>query len=175
MNEISRIALIAFSVAAAAIAEESPKAHTMDMKGCSMHQEHAAGVDRRGDQAMGFSHEKTTHHFLLRKDGGIVDISANDEADTKSVTAIRGHLSHIVKMFEAGDFDVPMFIHDSVPPGMAAMKSLRGELRYRYEERPKGGRIVISSDNPKAIAAVQDFLKFQIADHRTGDPDLVTK
>ena len=31
---------------------------------------HAHGVDARGDAAMGFSHQATTHHFLLRKDGG---------------------------------------------------------------------------------------------------------
>src|SRR5271166_1591529 len=27
--------------------------------------DHFAGVNARGDQAMGFSHEKTTHHFHL--------------------------------------------------------------------------------------------------------------
>ena len=26
------------------------------------------GVEKRGDQAMGFSHQMTTHHFLLTKD-----------------------------------------------------------------------------------------------------------
>ncbi len=26
---------------------------------------HHQGVDQRGDHVMGFSHEKTTHHFLL--------------------------------------------------------------------------------------------------------------
>jgi len=29
---------------------------------------HQQGVEKRGDQAMGFSHQMTTHHFLLTKD-----------------------------------------------------------------------------------------------------------
>lgn len=31
---------------------------------------HHNAVDHRGDQVMGFSHEKTTHHFRLFTDGG---------------------------------------------------------------------------------------------------------
>ena len=31
---------------------------------------HAADVDTRGDKAMGFSHEKSTHHFELLSNGG---------------------------------------------------------------------------------------------------------
>jgi hypothetical protein len=31
--------------------------------------EHQHEVIKRGDQAMGFSHAKTTHHFRLFKDG----------------------------------------------------------------------------------------------------------
>jgi len=30
--------------------------------------QHQQGVEKRGDQAMGFSHQMTTHHFLLTKD-----------------------------------------------------------------------------------------------------------
>ena len=29
---------------------------------------------KRGDHAMGFSHEKTTHHFLLLTDGGGIEV-----------------------------------------------------------------------------------------------------
>ena len=48
-----------------------------DMQSCPMHREHMkeashyqANVDKRGDQGMGFSHDKTTHHFRLYADGG---------------------------------------------------------------------------------------------------------
>jgi hypothetical protein len=29
--------------------------------------------------------------------------------------------------------------------------------------------VIIASDNPLALAAIHDFLRFQITDHRTGD------
>jgi hypothetical protein len=165
-------ALLVFAVSVAAIAsDQAPmKDCPMKIKDCPMHDSHASGVDHRGDEAMGFSHEKTGHHFLLSRDGGVIEVVANDGADRDSVTAIQSHLSHIARMFAEGDFDLPMFIHDRVPPGVTAMKKLRSDLQYRYEEEPKGGRVVISSKSPRAIAAVHDFLRFQIADHRTGDP-----
>src|SRR5690242_19586364 len=71
---------------------------------------HHDAVTARGDHAMGFSHETTTHHFRLSKSGGDIDVSANDPKDSATRDQIRMHLSHIVKRFSAGDFNVPMFI-----------------------------------------------------------------
>jgi hypothetical protein len=34
----------------------------------------------------------------------------------------------------------------------------------------RGGRIRIETDSPEALAAIHDFLRFQIKDHETGDP-----
>ena len=44
-------------------------------------EDHFAGVNARGDQGMGFSHEKTTHHFDLLADGGAIEIEANGPTD----------------------------------------------------------------------------------------------
>jgi len=132
--------------------------------------DHAAGVDARGDQHMGFSHDKTTHHFLLADDGGTVDVGANDAADTESRDHIRMHLHHIAEAFTAGDFNLPMMIHDQVPPGVPAMKKAGSKISYGYEETPKGAKVVIRSKDKEAVAAVHEFLRFQIKDHRTGDP-----
>jgi hypothetical protein len=77
---------------------------------------HAAYVDARGDQSMGFSHEKSAHHFRLYPDGGAIEIRANDPNDTVTRDEIRTHLGHVAQMFAAGDFQVPMFIHDTMPP-----------------------------------------------------------
>ena len=50
---------------------------------CPMHEQHegsshhAADVDTRGDKAMGFSHEKSTHHFELSSDGGTIEVTTN--------------------------------------------------------------------------------------------------
>jgi hypothetical protein len=131
---------------------------------------HHDAVDQRGDHTMGFSHEKTTHHFRLLADGGAIEVTANDPADTESRDQIRMHLTHIARMFADGDFQAPMLIHDRVPPGVPVMQKLKAQVNYRYEDISNGGRVRISTKNPRALAAVHDFLRFQIADHRTGDP-----
>jgi hypothetical protein len=135
------------------------------------HAAHAAGVDTRGDHAMGFDHDKTTHHFLMRKDGGLIQITANDPKDKASRDAIRAHLPHIARMFSEGDFEAPMFIHDTrQPAGVPTLKRLKSEVRYKYEPIESGGRVRITTRNPEAVAAVHDFFRMQIRDHRTGDP-----
>ena len=124
---------------------------------------------------MGFSHEKTTHHFRLTKDGGSIEAIANDFADANSRDEIRQHLQHIAMLFREGDFNAPMLIHARTPPGVPTMKKLRGEIHYRVEDLPNGARVRVSSENPKAIAAIHDFLRFQIQDHRTGDSPEIAK
>ena len=142
--------------------------------GHDQHQEtsdpQASGVDWRGDQAMGVSHEKSTHHFRLLPDGGAIELTANDPNDQITRNEIRNHLSHIVQMFTNGNFQVPMFIHDTVPPGVPVMKSKRASVAYVFEPMPSGGRVRITTTDPGALEAVHQFLTFQIADHRTGDP-----
>lgn len=118
---------------------------------------------------MGFSHETTTHHFRLYNSGGAIDVSANDPKDSATRDQIRMHLSHIVKRFAAGDFDVPMFIHDTTPPGALVMAKLRSQIRYLYTDTPGGAKIQISTANPEALQAIHAFLRFQISDHQTGD------
>jgi hypothetical protein len=49
------------------------------------------------------------------------------------------------------------------------MKKLRTLIQYRLEETDRGGRILISTESPKALRAVHQFLRFQIQDHQTGD------
>jgi hypothetical protein len=41
-------------------------------------------VNEHGDKVMGFSHEKTTHHFELSYEGGTIDVRANDVKDIES-------------------------------------------------------------------------------------------
>jgi hypothetical protein len=137
--------------------------------------DHHAGVDRRGDAVMGFSHEKTTHHFYLTATGGVIDITANDAGDAESAAQIRGHLTHIRQMFSDGDFTAPILIHATNPPGTATMTRLKAEITYSVEEIPSGGRIRIATANADALRAIHEFQRFQITDHRTGDPLTITK
>ena len=87
----------------------------------------------------------------------------------KNMQAIRSHLTHIVAMFSNGEFAIPMFVHDQVPPGVPVMKDKHAEISYSFEELPAGGRVHITTTHPEALKAIHDFLRFQIGDHHTGD------
>jgi hypothetical protein len=143
---------------------------------CPMHQQHNdsdghhAMVQGHGDQAMGFSHAKTTHHFRLADTGGTIEVTANAAGDKASIEAIRTHLAHIAVMFGAGDFSTPMFVHDTIPPGVTTMTLLKDKIRFNFESIDSGGRVRVESSDPVALAAIHDFLRFQITDHQTGDP-----
>jgi hypothetical protein len=67
---------------------------------CPMHEphqqatdQHTAGVDTRGDHTMGFSHDKSAHHFHLLPDGGTIEVVADDANDAATRDEIRMHLS----------------------------------------------------------------------------------
>jgi hypothetical protein len=137
--------------------------------------DHNAEVKRRGDAVMGFSHENTTHHFRLRHDGGEIEITANDAADAESAAEIRGHLTHIAQMFRDGNFTAPILIHAQNPPGTDVMARLKDAIVYRMDTQPAGGRVRITTGDAEALAAVHAFLRFQITDHRTGDPLTIQK
>ena len=149
----------------------------LSMKNCPMAQvhqhegtEHQHGsMNERGDQGMGFDHLKTTHHFRLLADGGAIEVSANEAKDGVSRDKIRGHLRHIAGMFSEGNFSIPMFIHDQVPPGVETMKQQKEAISYKYEQTERGGRVRISTSDADALKAIHDFLRFQIQEHQTGD------
>ena len=130
----------------------------------------SAALNERGEKGMGFSQTATTHHFLIRPEGGVIQVEVKDPTDTTDRGNIRNHLAHIAQAFRNGDFDIPMFVHDSVPPGVAELKRLREEIDYSFEETPAGGRVVIATADQAALAAIHKFLRFQIEEHKTGDP-----
>jgi len=169
MNHIAT-AFLLFLLTSPVLGQEAKPDDTM--KDCPMHNQHAAHhavVESHGDEAMGFPQDKTTHHFRMMSDGGAIEVTVNDPNDKPNTGAIRSHLSHITMMFGNGDFSIPMFIHDGVPPGVTTMKLMKSAIHYTYEEMPSGGRIRIKSDDPIAVAAIHDFVRFQITEHQTGD------
>ncbi len=127
-------------------------------------------MNKRGDHVMGFDHMKTTHHFLLQEQGGSIEVTANNPDDVESREQIRMHLKHIAKMFAEGNFKAPMLIHDQTPPGAPVMQKLKREITYNFEEIDRGAAVRIATKNPAALKAIHDFLRFQIKEHKTGDP-----
>lgn len=122
---------------------------------------------------MGFDQDKTTHHFRLFDNGGAIDVAVKDADDKTNRDAIRAHLPHIATLFAAGDFAIPGFVHAQDVPGTADLGRLKGDIKYAYVETPQGGRVDIVTTHPGALAAVHAFLRFQIADHKTGDDPAV--
>src|SRR5262245_41915105 len=176
---IRLVAVFAFFIAGVALSDAQSKSHEghqrrsekakSDQKTEHNHDSHLDGVNRRGDAVMGFSHAKTTHHFLLKTDGGAIQVEANDANDAAIRDQIRRHLKHIAKKFSEGDFAAPMLIHAQTPPGAPVMQSLKAKIKYEFEELGRGGRIRISTNTPEAVKAIHEFLRFQIKDHQTGD------
>ncbi len=129
-----------------------------------------SGMNERGEKGMGFSQTTTTHHFLLSPTGGAIQVEANDPNDKSSRDSIRMHLHHIQHAFQTGDFNIPMFVHDTVPPGVPVMKEHAKNIHYSTEETTNGGRVLIQTTDQPAIEAIHSFLRFQITEHKTGDP-----
>ena len=146
-----------------------PSQKPESQKECPMHATDTQ-MNERGEKGMGFSQTATTHHFLLNSNGGVIQVEAKDSADSTNRNQIKMHLGHIAKAFQSGDFDIPMFVHDTVPPGVPEMKRLRKDIQYSLAGTPNGGRVVISSANKEALEAIHRFLRFQIEEHKTGDP-----
>lgn len=129
-----------------------------------------AQMNHRGAQVMGFDQEKTTHHFLLFEDGGAIDVSAKDMTNKTDLEAIRAHLPHIAMKFGQGDFAAPALVHATDVPGTKELATLKDKVSWTYAETPAGGRVDILTTDPAALSAVHAFLKYQIEDHKTGDP-----
>jgi hypothetical protein len=159
------ILLIALATGISAQSNQKPEKQTE----CPMHAAHTQ-MSERGEKGMGFSQTATTHHFLLNANGGVIQVEAKDSADATNRNEIRMHLRHVAKAFQNGDFDIPMFVHDTVPPGVPEMKRLQNNIQYSFEETPNGGRVVIFSANREALEAIHRFLRFQVEEHKTGDP-----
>ena len=152
-----------------------PLAGTVELTPQAGQSTRSEAVAKRGDHVMGFSHEATTHHFKLFKDGGEIAVTANDPADKATIDQIRLHLGHIAKMFSAGNFNAPMLIHDTNPPGAATMSRLKDQIRYEFSETDRGARIRLVAASSETTDAVHAFLLFQIVDHQTGDSPAISE
>ena len=161
------IALL-FAPRTVAMQHEMPAGMTHEQHLAQMKKE--AEMKKRGNAAMGFDQDKTTHHFLLTRDGGTIQVEADNAADTTTRDLIRTHLRAISEQFAKGDFSAPLMTHHEVPPGVPMMRQLKSTITYTFEENPQGAVVRISSANGDAIKALHAFLRYQIKEHATGDP-----
>ena len=146
--------LLASVMFAAALAAQDHQGHALD----------------RANTGMGFDQAKTVHHFRLEREGGAIEVVAKNRQDRDTISQVRAHLKHIDEAFANGDFSLPMFIHATEPPGVAVMKERRSAMVFSLEPLPAGGKVVVRTSDPKALEALHEFLRFQIREHKTGDP-----
>src|SRR5262245_1473379 len=86
--------------------------------------------------AMGLDQATTTHHFLLAPEGGSIEVTTNDPADTTTRQQIRDHLRQIARDFAAGNFARPRATHGETPPGADVMHARRNGIDYTFEDLP---------------------------------------
>ena len=162
---------ISYLVAALLLASQHPT-----MPNGMSHEEHLKQMEKeealkkRGAEAMGFDQDATTHHFKLASSGGSIEITVKNEKDEAVITAVRSHVRSISADYARGDFDKPFQTHGEIPPGVPEMQKSRQKITYRYEDLPQGGAVRIDTKDPQALAAVHAFLRYQITEHKTGDP-----
>jgi hypothetical protein len=129
-----------------------------------------AGVQQRGEKAMGVDQYTSTHKFDALPDGGRIELQ-RDVDDTAGVAQIRAHLNEIAKAFKSGDFSTPAFVHMQQVPGTSVMAAKRGVISYTYRDLPRGGELRIVTKDPEALDAIREFMAFQRLDHRAGGMD----
>jgi len=135
----------------------------------------AAETKTRGAAAMGFDQDATTHRFVLAADGGAIEVEVKNPEDVANRNAIREHLRQIAAEFARGVFEKPFATHGEVPPGVPMLQRLQGSVAYTYEQTSLGARVHIRTSNGEALAAVHDFLRYQIKEHHPGDPTSIRK
>jgi hypothetical protein len=127
---------------------------------------HAHDVDARHNTLVP---AQTHHAFRLFTDGGAIELRADDANDQPTIDAVRAHLRDIAAQFAKNDFRTPAFVHGHAPDAVAAMQRLHDAIAFRFEPLDRGARIRITTSNAEALAALHEFLRFQIDEHRTGD------
>ena len=133
-------------------------------------EQHMEQMKQHGYAAMGFDQDRTTHHFTMSAEGGAIEVSANDLADQTSVRQIRAHLREIAVAFKRGDFGKPQATHNEVPSGVPVMQRRKDAITYVYSDTAGGGIVLIHSADPEALAAIHEFIRYQVREHKTGDP-----
>jgi hypothetical protein len=126
-----------------------------------------AGVQSRGNVAMGVDQYTSTHVFRPLPDGGRIELQ-RDTVDSAGRAQILEHMDEIAAAFSAGDFTVPGFVHARKVPGTDVMAARRAEIRYVVESLPRGAAVRLTAGNSSAVEAIHEFLAFQRQDHGAG-------
>ncbi len=123
-----------------------------------------AAMQERGKRAMGVDQTTSTHTFDVLPDGGRIEL-LRDVDDSVGIAQIRAHLQLIQHAFQAGDFSTPQFVHMQTMPGTAEMARKRDVISYSYHELPRGGEVVMKTQDAAALSAIHEFMAAQRSGH----------
>ena len=91
-------------------------------------------------------------------DGGAIEVEAKRVKDTRTRDAVREQLRHEVR--------------EQIPSATPAMQEHRNQIKYKFEETTRGGRIRIIAKDQAALSAVRDYLRSEMT--RAPDAKAVT-
>src|SRR5947209_4090069 len=146
-REMRKIKLLLGLLALVVVATVAIPTRAQKQSGASAAQNKGAGVAQR---------DETTHPDCPLKMESKSHPDCPLMRGDKSSAAVDagGHEGHVAAVNERGE---------------KAMGFSKSEIRYEYEETGGGALVRIKTQNAEALAAIQDFLRFQITDHQTGD------
>ena len=127
-----------------------------------------AGVQDRGEQAMGVDQYTSTHVFEPLPDGGRISLQ-RDTVDSAGIAQVRRHMEQIAAAFGSGDFSLPGVVHAQEVPGTDVMAARREAISYTVESLPRGAAVRLQTADTAAVRAIHEFLAFQRSDHHAAD------
>jgi hypothetical protein len=78
---------------------------------------------------------------------------------------VRSHLSQLATHFAEGDFSGPRRIHGDDMPGVKALASAAGKVRFVYRDLPNGAEIEYRTEDKPLIEAIHSYFDAQLSDH----------
>jgi hypothetical protein len=104
--------------------------------------------------------------FAKTVHGGVMHITAKSAYDVTQIKRIQAYLQKTASQFSKGDFSSTERFHGPNMPGLATLKLAKpDDIKYQYKAIEKGGQLHISTEIPKFLSAVHEWIDAQIADH----------
>lgn len=129
-------------------------------------------MNARFSKALGVSLDKVALHYYLVKNGGVIELASKDPNDTATIEAIQKYLQTQKDLWEKGK-DPVTEVHGKAPESVNLMRKLRNDITFYTAKTDTGAVLRMFSINNQARGAIQEYLKFEIEEHKTGDPPTI--
>ncbi len=128
-----------------------------------------ADMNSRFSRVLGTDVDKLSQHYYLVKNGGVIELTAKDPQDQAVIKAIQKYLDSQKDLFEKGKNESETEVHGKAPDGLLGIKRFRNEITFFSTGTDNGAVLRMFTVNEQAKQAVYEFMKFEIAEHKTGD------